>query len=111
MAFTLQISPRVQFRVAGTLRDAEGVDQAFDFTLTCKRLDTAAYNAAIRGKTDDEKVDAMASWIEDWGGVNAPGGQPADCTPEAVRQLLAVPGMAQLVFSTYAWEASARAKN
>lgn len=111
MAFTLQVAPLVQFCVSGTLRNEVGADAAFDYTLTCRRLDVAAYNAAINGKKYEEQVEALASLIAEWAGVHGADGEPVDCTPDAVRQLLGVPGMAQLVLDAYLLAANARAKN
>lgn len=111
MAFVLEVSQRVQFQVAGTLRDERGEPQPFDFTLTCRRLSTDAYRDAVNGKRDADLVNELLSWIESWDGIKDASGQNVPFNEDAARQLLGIPGMAALIFTTYGQEAGAKAKN
>lgn len=111
MTICIKVSPTVQFTVKGSINDERGQAQPFQFRLTCKRLDTEQFREATRDIEGRPLVDFMVPLVEGWSGVKDPKGDDVPYTPEALRELCRIPGVAQLVLNTYAIEAGARAKN
>lgn len=110
MTIRIAVSNKVKFPVKGTFKDENGIDQPFDFTLTCKRFSTSEeFDQFIAGK---KTTAVLCELTEDWSGVKAPeGGPDLPYSVEMLQQLLALPGMHHLVYMTYLAEAGARAKN
>lgn len=111
MSFKLVISPTVKFKVRGTIKDENGTDQPFDFTLTCARMDTDAIRAAIKDEADNSVTDFLCNVCEDWSGVKAADDKPLPFTEANLRAVCKVPGIANLAFQTYFAEVGAKAKN
>lgn len=110
MAFKLIERNTVPVTVKGKIADEHGKTEIFDFILTCKRLGADALQDAL--KTEDRNLKSfMADVVEGWKGVHDAAGAPVDFTPDALDQLLDVPGVAGLAFKTYLEEQGARAKN
>ena len=110
MAFKLIERNTVPVTVKGKIADENGKTEIFDFTLICKRLGADALQDAL--KTEDRNVKSfMSDVVEGWKTVLDAAGAPADFTPEALEQLLDVPGVAALSFKAYLEEQGARAKN
>lgn len=110
MAIKIIVSNTVKFKVKGTIKDGNGIDQPFDFSLTCKRLD-ADQQAALKDENGNiVYVDFMEAVIQDWDGVEgADGALPY--TAENWRALAKVQGIAQLAWLTYMRESGAKEKN
>ena len=111
MAIKIVISDTVGFKVKGTINDAAGVAQPFDFTLTCQRLDADQIKAKLKDDSDKSFEDFMASIITGWGGVRDADDKPIAYTPEAYGQLCKIPGIANIAFHTYFAEVGAKEKN
>lgn len=111
MAIRIKVSPTVQFAVKGNINDDRGVAQAFEFRLTCKRLNTEEYAEATRDADGRKLIDFMEPLIEGWSGVKDEDGKDIPYSKEALRELFLIPGVAQLAFATYTLEAGAKAKN
>jgi hypothetical protein len=110
MAIKIVVSNRVKFKVRGTVKDDAGVDQPFDFTLTCVRLDADALEVRLRERTLSI-VDFMLGVIEDWAGVKDAEDKPLPWSEDAWRSLCLIPGIAMLAYRTYLVEAGAKEKN
>jgi hypothetical protein len=111
VAIKIVISDTVGFKVKGTINDAAGVAQPFDFTLTCQRLDADQIKAKLKDDSDKSFEDFMASIITGWGGVRDADDKPMPYTPEAYGQLCKIPGIANIAFHTYFAEVGAKEKN
>ena len=109
--FKIAISNKVKFKVRGTIKDENGADVPFDFTLTCQRLDTEAIRALVKDDAENSVADFLATVTEDWAGVQDADGKPLPYTEANLRAVCKVPGIAPLAFSTYFAEVGAKAKN
>ena len=110
MAIRIVVSPTVKFKVRGTLKGATGQDEPFDFSLTCRRLDTETISDRVRD-AETSVVDFMLSVIEDWAGVKDGNDQPLAFSEAAYRDLCKIPGIAQVAFRQYLSENGAKEKN
>lgn len=110
MAISLIVSDQVRFKVKGTINDATGAPTPFDFWLTCKRLKAEALQAALKDR-DTEIADFMATVVTGWAGVRGQDGDEAAYTPDALAQLLSIPGVAGVAFRAYLSESGAKEKN
>lgn len=111
MAIKIVISDTVGFKVKGTINDAAGVAQPFDFTLTCQRLDVDQIKAKLKDDSDASFEEFMAGIIHGWSGVRDADDKPVPYTPEALSQLCKIPGVAALTFRAYFAEVGAKEKN
>lgn len=109
MAISIVVSDTVKFKVKGTINDAEGKAQPFDFWLTCERLSTDALSAKI--KTDGNINDFVVDVVRDWDDVRDEDGKKIPFSTDALRQLCAIPGVGFVAYRTYATEVGAKEKN
>lgn len=111
MAIKISISNTVKFKVKGTIKDEAGIDQPFDFTLTCMRLDADQIQSKLRGESDASVSDFLADVVEDWAGVRDADDKQLPYSEESLRALFRIPGVAGLAFRTYLSEIGAKEKN
>lgn len=112
MSIKIIVSDKLKFKVKGTIKDEEGRDQPFDFTLTCNRLNQDQINAKLGPMGDDPSVlDFMLQVIEDWQGVRDEENKPMPYTEDNYRGLCKIPGMSVVVYRTYLAEVGAKEKN
>ena len=111
MGIKIVISNTVRFKVKGTLKDEAGVDQPFDFSLTCMRLDSEQIQAKLRSESDASVIDFLADVVEDWSGVKDADDKPLPFNEDNLRALCRIPGIASLAFRTYLTEVGAKEKN
>lgn len=112
MAISIKVSNKVKFKVQGQIRDDAGVNQPFDFTLTCIRLTKEQINAKIREQSDAPVLDFLSEVIEDWAGVRDGDGGALEYSDAALRSLCeAVAGMEGLILRAYIAEVGAKEKN
>lgn len=116
MGISIVISDSVRFKVAGSINDAAGKPQPFDFWLTARRLkDTAEVQQHLDALRASESktplTDAMVDLLRDWSGVTDGSGQPMPFSEDGARQLLNMPGLASLAHATYLREVGAKEKN
>lgn len=111
MAIKITISNTVRFKVRGTIKDAAGVDQPFDFQLQCMRLDADQIKAKLTGESDASVLDFLADVVEDWVGVRDDDDKALPYSEEALRRLCLIPGVAAVAFRTYLAEVGAKEKN
>jgi hypothetical protein len=111
MAIKIVVSNTVKFKVKGTIKDEAGVDQPFDFGMTCMRLDAEQIQAKLRSESDASVIDFMADVVEDWSGVRDADDKQLPYTVENLRALCRIPGVAGLAFRTYLSEVGAKEKN
>lgn len=110
MSISIVISDTVKFKVKGSFKDGQGLDQPFDFSLTCKRLD--ADEIAARTSTPDTTfAEVLGTVIQDWHGVTGQDSKPVPYSADALKALCKLPGVAFLVYQTYMSEVGAKAKN
>lgn len=108
MSIRITVSDTVACKVAGIINDENG-PQPFDFTLLARRLDTDA----LRARLSDESgsiIDFLLSVATGWRGVKGEHGD-APYSGDALRDLLRLPGLAQLTFDAYLSHVGAKAKN
>lgn len=111
MSIKIVVSNTVKFKVKGTLKDEAGVDQPFDFTLTCMRLNADQVREKLQGQSDALVAEFMSDVIEDWSGVRGDDDKPVPYSEAALKELFNIPGVALLAFNTYLLEIGAKAKN
>lgn len=111
MGIKIVISNTVRFKVKGTLKDDNGTDQPFDFSLTCMRLDAEQIQAKLRGEGDASVTDFLCDVVEDWSGVKDGDDKPLPYSDDNLRALCRIPGIAALAFRTYLTEVGAKEKN
>lgn len=112
MSIRIVVSNKLKFKVKGTIKDEEGKDQPFDFTLTCNRLDQDQIKAKLGPSGDDTSVvDFMLEVIEDWQGVRDPDDYPLPFSEANYRALCKIPGVSVVAFRTYLAEVGAKEKN
>lgn len=110
MAIKITVSPRLKFKVKGTIKDEAGHDQPFDFSLTADRIDADAILDKVRD-ADTSVVDFMLGVVHDWAGVKDADDRPLPYSEDNYRALCRIPGIAQVAFRTYLAEAGAKEKN
>lgn len=111
MAITITVSDTVSFKVKGTINDAGGVSQPFDFKLTCARLDSDALDARVKANSDETFVDFLTDVVEDWSGVRDAENKAIAYSVEALQQLCKIPGVARVAWIAYLTEVGAKTKN
>jgi hypothetical protein len=111
MSIVITVSDTVSFKVKGTINDAGGIAQPFDFKLTCNRLDADALDARVKANNDETFVDFLADVVEDWGGVRDGENKPIAYTEDALRQLCKIAGVARVAWIAYLTEVGAKTKN
>lgn len=111
MAIKIVISDTVGIKVKGTINDAAGKPQPFDFCLVCTRLDLQQIDDKLKSDTEATLIDFLADVVEDWSGVRDADDKPIPYTESAFRQLCKIPGVYGLAFKTYMTEVGAKEKN
>ena len=111
MAIKITVSDQVGFKVKGTINDAAGVAQPFDFGLTCIRLDADQIQAKLKSDSEASITDFMADVVSAWSGVKDGDDKQLPYSEEALRQLFKIAGVAGVSFRTYLLEVGAKEKN
>ena len=111
MSIKITVSDTVGFKVIGTINDAAGAPQPFDFSLTCVRLDAEQVQAKLKNNSGASFTDFLADVVQDWSGVRDAEDKPMPYSEAALRQLCKISGVAVLTFNTYMAESGAKAKN
>ena len=112
MAINLIVSSTVKFKVKGSIKNEAGKDEPFDFWLTCKRLTAEEIQAKLDRDSEATLIDFMLDLIQEWSGVKDEDGKQVPFTEDFYRLLVnRYRGLAGIVFSTYASESGAAAKN
>jgi hypothetical protein len=111
MSIKIVISDRVKFQVKGTVKNAEGVDEQFGFSLVAKRLDAEQIQNKLKSQEDQPLADFFIDVVEDWSGVRAADDKPLAYNADNLRALFRIPGLAALTFRTYLLEVGAKEKN
>lgn len=111
MAIKIIVSNIVGFKVKGTINDAAGIAQPFDFSLTCKRLNAEQIQAKLKSDTDTSITDFMVDVVSGWSGVKDEDDKQLPYSEEALRQLFEIAGVAGVSFRTYMSEVGAKEKN
>lgn len=120
MAIKITVSDKVGFAVKGTLNDADGKEQPFDFSLTAQRLDEDTLSAtqsllivdAAKTAAHAAVTEKLVEIVTNWSGVRDESDAPMPYSPEALRTLLkAHRGLGLLVWRTYLAESGAKEKN
>ncbi len=110
MAIKLVVSNTVAFKVKGSINDAAGVPQPFDFSLTCERLDHDRINAVVQDN-NGLMADFMKQVTRDWSGVKDEDGKAMEFSEDGFAQLMRIHGMSGLCFHAYMQESGAKPKN
>lgn len=111
MAIKIIVSDTVGIKVKGTINDAAGVPQPFDFGLTCTRLDSDQIQAKLKEESDASLTDFLVDVVSGWSAVRDADDKPLPYSPDHLRQLCKITGVASLAFRTYLAEVGAKEKN
>ena len=111
MAIKIVISDTVGIKVKGTINDAAGVPQPFDFALTCNRLDADQIQSKLQNQSDASIAGFLADVVQGWSGVRDGDDKPIAYTEDNFALLCKIPGVAALAFRTYLAEVGAKEKN
>lgn len=110
--YTLAIEDTVELQVKLTVK-VKSVAKLFSFTITATRMAQSEIEARVLDK-ENKVGDFLAEVITGWSGqrlVLADNGEPADFSADALRALLDVAGVANVIFSVYLRENGAKEKN
>lgn len=110
MSIKLTISDKVGFKVRGVINDAAGLPLPFDFGLVCQRLDADQIQRRLVAG-DENLVEFLADVTESWSGVRDAEDKLLPYSPETLRQLCKISGVAGLMLRTYLAEVGAKEKN
>ncbi|MCS4508889.1 hypothetical protein [Xylophilus ampelinus] len=111
MAISIVVSETVSFKVKGTINNATGTPEPFDFRLTCERLDQEQINAKQKEDGEQPLADFLVEVTTDWSGVKTQAKENVPFSEDAYRSLLKIPGLAYLTYRTYLAEVGAKEKN
>lgn len=111
MSIKIVISDTVGFKVKGTINDAAGVPQAFDFGLTCMRLDADQIQDKLKNDTDASITDFLCDVVSGWSGVKDADDKLVPYSEASLRQLCKIAGVAGVTFRSYLSEVGAKEKN
>lgn len=111
MAIKITVSDMVGIKVKGSINDAAGNPQAFDFGLTCHRLKADAIQAKLRGESDASLTDFLVDVTTTWSNVRDDDNNAVPYSEDAMRTLCNIPGVAAVAFRTYLAEVGAKEKN
>ena len=111
MAIKIIVSDTVGIKVKGTINDAAGVAQPFDFGLTCSRLDAETIHAKLNDNSGSTIIDFIAEVTSGWSGVRDADNAPLPYSEDNLRALCKIPGVAPVIFKTYLNEVGAKEKN
>jgi hypothetical protein len=111
MAIKIVVSDTVKFQVKGTIKNEAGIDEAFGFSLVCRRLDAEQIQSKLKAQEDASLADFFADIVEDWTGVRDAADKPLAYSVDNLRALFKLPGLAALTFRTYLTEVGAKEKN
>ncbi len=111
MAINIIVSDTVQFKVKGTINDAAGIAQPFDFKLVCTRMDADTLDARVKANSDETFADFLADVVEDWSGVKDADNKAIPYSTDALAQLCKIAGVARVAWIAYLTEVGAKAKN
>lgn len=111
MTIRITVSDRVQFKVRGTITDANGAAEAFEFRLTARRLSASALQAEL-ADTSRRVEEFMAQMVTDWKGVLDDEGNDVPFSTDALMQLFdRITHLAGIAFKSYMAEVGAKEKN
>jgi hypothetical protein len=110
MAIDIQIDDTVRFPVKGKLFDAEGREREFHFDVDMQRMDQDQFDKELANTqiTVRSLVERLA---KGWAGVKGADGEDVPFSSTALKQLLRIPGLCNLIWVAYCEYAGARAKN
>lgn len=110
MAIEIQIDDAVRFPVKGKIFDAEGREREFHFEMDMQRMDQDQFDKELSNVqiTVRGLVERLAMG---WDGVKAKDGEDVPFSNAALKQLLRIPGLCNLIWVAYCEFAGARAKN
>lgn len=110
MAIEIQIDDTVRFPVKGKLFDAEGREREFHFDVDMQRMDQDQFDKELANTqiTVRSLVERLA---KGWAGVKGADGEDVPFSSTALKQLLRIPGLCNLIWVAYCEYAGARAKN
>jgi hypothetical protein len=111
MSIIITVSNTVSFKVKGTINDADGIAQPFDFKLTCTRMDADQLDARVKANNDETFVDFLADVVEDWSGVRDAENKAVSYSVDALTQLCKIAGVARVAWIAYLTEVGAKTKN
>lgn len=109
MAIKIVVSDTVGIKVKGNINDAAGTPQPFDFSLTCKRLDSKEIKAKIA--QDGDMIDFMVDVVTGWSGVRDADDKPLPYSADAFRELCQIPGIGSISFNAYLLQVGGKEKN
>lgn len=111
MAIKIVISDTVGIKVKGTINDAAGIAQPFDFALKCIRLDADQIQDKLKSESESSITDFLCDVVEGWSGVRDDKDAQIPYDEKSLRQLCKIPGIAAVSFRTYLAEVGAKEKN
>lgn len=116
MAISIVVSDRVKFKVSGTITQANGAEQPFDFFLVADRLktegDQRAYLSEVGGSESATPItDTLLKRLHGWAGPKDAEGKDVPYSEDAFRQLMELPGVAYLAHTAYLRNSGAKSGN
>lgn len=113
MGFKLAVDDVIGVKVQGKYTDKDGADKSFKFVLFCERRTAQQMKDAVADQ-EETVVDFLAKYARDWKGqtlVLEEDNSPAAFSPDSLRALLSISGMAALCWHSYVQQVQATVKN
>lgn len=110
--YTLSIEDIVKFLIKFELKVGDG-KKTFKFHMIAKRVEQSVISGWISEGADTRIKDILKDVVTGWDGQTLvmDGDEPAKFNDEAFDVLLGLPGVANLMFTTYLKESVAKEKN
>jgi hypothetical protein len=108
--FKLVVSNTVLVQVRGSINDADGKAQPFDFDLVATRSTADEIAALVRDGGDLSLKDVMADRITGWRKVLDASGAALPFSDDGLQSLLNIAGMPAIVFRGYLEACGAKGK-
>ena len=107
----IDIDDKLKFRVKGTIKNADGIDKPFEFSLLCHRRNAEEIQATLQDAEEKSIVDFLQEITLDWSGVKDGSGASLEFNEANLRALAKIPGLASICLRTYLAEVGAKEKN
>ncbi len=109
MVFRLIVSDTVAVAIKGSIPNAAGLAQPFNYSLVCERLTADALRDVLLDN-EIKVTEFMTGLVRDWSGIQGADGQPLDFSPDGLAMLFNIVGMAGVAFQAYLEACGAKGK-
>lgn len=105
-----EISDKVRIPVKVVFKDGAGIEQERGFYLHAHRVDTEEFKNRLAAAENKYQL-FLESVVFDWEPMRGGNWTPPPYSPDGLKELCKVPGMASVMFKGYSSECGAQEKN